>query len=410
MRSLPTLAITLLFSASTLSADSRHLHLAIGDPTRSQQETEVQLDVIVDTSTGKRLSPEELAEALEDVGLLFIGETHTDIEFHRVQRRVIDALIDAGRDVLIGLEMFPYTEQEFLDAWVRGEYTEQQFIDASKWYEHWGNHWGYYREIFLAAEEHGLPMYAVNAPRSAVRSVRQKGFENLTEEEAAHIPTTVDTDSDDQRELFRAMFDPDEMHGQMSDEQFEGMFRAQCTWDATMAFNAVNALKKHAGPRAIMVVLIGSGHVAYGLGIERQAAQWYDGDIASIIPVPAKDDDDEPIDKVQSSYANFIWGLPAQSDPFYPSLGLSAIVLGDAPYRQVIDIGKETVAERADFEVGDVLLTMDGIDLTSREALMRRVAELSWGDISTFTVRRNGETVEIEVPFTRTPEDPEEGD
>jgi uncharacterized iron-regulated protein len=410
MRNLRLLVLLLVVSASSLIADSRHLHLAIGDPARSQQETAVQLDVIVDTATGQTLSPDELAAALQNTTLLFIGETHTDIEFHRVQRRVIEALIDAGRDVLIGLEMFPYTEQEHLDAWSRGEHTEEEFIDTARWYENWGNHWGYYRGIFLVAKEHGLPMHAINAPRSAIRSVRQKGFENLTEEEAAHIPTTVDTESDEQRELFKAMFDPDEMHGQMSDEQLEGMFRAQCTWDATMAFNAVNALKSHDSSKAIMVVLIGSGHVAYGLGIERQAAQWFDGKMASIIPVPAKDDDDQPIETVQASYANYIWGLPAQRDPFYPSLGLSAIVLRDAPYRQVIDIGEDTVAERADFELGDVLLAMDGVDLTSREAMMRRISELSWGDVSTFKIRRDGEEIEIEVPFTRTPEESEEED
>ena len=56
----------------------------------------------------------------------------------------------------------------------------------------------------------------------------------------------------------------------MPDAMFQGMFRAQCTWDAAMGWNALQALKKHGGEKAIMVVLIGSGHVAYGLGAERQ--------------------------------------------------------------------------------------------------------------------------------------------
>ena len=39
-----------------------------------------------------------------------------------------------------------------------------------------------------------------------------------------------------------------------------------------------------------MVVLVGSGHVAYGLGIERQARAWFDGAVSSVIAVPLADD------------------------------------------------------------------------------------------------------------------------
>lgn len=396
-------AVLFLLAATSLQAGQRHLHLAIGDPDRSQSETPIGIDLLVDTTSGAILSPVELVAALGDTGILFVGESHTDIEFHRVQLRVLEELVAAGRDVLIGLEMYPYTEQKFLDAWVAGEYSEQEFLDEASWYDNWGYHWGYYRDIFQLARQHELPMYAINAPRDVVRSVRQKGFEDLTEEEAAHIPTTIDLDSDEQREMFRAMFDEeDEMHMNMTEEQWEGMFQAQCTWDATMGFNAVKALKARGGDNAIMVVLIGSGHVAYGLGIERQSAQWYDGKMASLIPISTADEDGEPIEKVQSSYANYLWGLPPQENPFYPSLGSSAIKMGDDPYRQVVYVGEDTVAERAGIQVGDVLLSMDGIDLVDQEALNRTVASRHWGDLSTIKVRRDGEVVEIPVRFTRT--------
>ena len=44
-----------------------------------------------------------------------------------------------------------------------------------------------------------------------------------------------------------------------------------------MGWNALQALRTHGGDKAIMVVLVGSGHVAYGLGAERQARLWFDG-------------------------------------------------------------------------------------------------------------------------------------
>jgi hypothetical protein len=42
---------------------------------------------------------------LADTGLLFIGENHSNQEFHAVQLHTIKALHEAGREVLIGLEM-----------------------------------------------------------------------------------------------------------------------------------------------------------------------------------------------------------------------------------------------------------------------------------------------------------------
>ena len=76
-----------------------------------------------------------------------------------------------------------------------GKLTEERFLQASRWYENWGYNWLYYRDIFLFARDHKLRMFAVNAPREVVTAVRKKGFKNLTPEEAAYIPTDVDTSS-----------------------------------------------------------------------------------------------------------------------------------------------------------------------------------------------------------------------
>ena len=39
----------------------------------------------------------------------------------------------------------------------------------------------------------------------------------------------------------------------------------------------------------VVVVLVGAGHVQYGMGIERQLRKTFPGRIASLIPVPVKD-------------------------------------------------------------------------------------------------------------------------
>lgn len=152
------------------------LHMPIGDPARKVRDVPIVLDAVVDTHTGDPLTPDDLAERLADVKLLLIGESHTAMDAHRVEARVIDLLARHGRRVLVGVEMFPYTEQRWLDAWNENLVTEPGFLHLSHWYRYWGFPWQYYRDVFLTARENDAPMIALNAPREIVDAVRKKGF------------------------------------------------------------------------------------------------------------------------------------------------------------------------------------------------------------------------------------------
>jgi uncharacterized iron-regulated protein len=397
--------LVLLVAAGTaVAAASRVYDLPIGDPARKDRTVAVPLDAVVDTRTGSTLTPGDLPARLTGVRLLLLGETHTHEESHRAQLRVIRALHEAGRRVLVGLEMFPYTEQAVLDEWRAGSLTEQEFVARSRWYEHWGYHWHYYRDIFLFAREQGLPMHAVNTPREVVTAVRKKGFENLTEEEAAHVPPRIDTDHPEHMTLFKASVgEGDTVHGGLSAEAWQGMLAAQATWDASMGYHAVRALEAAGDPNAVMVVLVGSGHVAYGLGIERQARLWFDGGVASIIPVPIRDAQGA-VKEVRASYADFIWGVPFEAELRFPTLGVATRAAeGGAGHRQVLAVEKGSVAARAGFEPGDVLLSMDGHPVTDRETLNRLMAAKTWGDSAVFVVRRGEDERPLTAYFRRTP-------
>ena len=398
-----------LLSCACLRADDGILHLAIGDADSRNREVPLVLDALTDSRTGELLTPGELPERLTGVDLLLIGESHTDIDSHRVQLRVVSELHRAGRRVMIGLEMFPYTHQQHLDNWVAGYTTESGFLELADWYGNWGYHWGYYRDLFLLARDLGLPMFAINTPREVVTAVREKGFQDLTEEEAEHIPSEIDTENADHLRLFKAYFDEDDpIHAQMSEEAWQSMLRAQCTWDATMGFNAVRAFDRHADEDGILVVLAGSGHVAYGLGIERQSAQWFDGEIATLIPVSVVDADGEAVSSVRGSYADFLWGLPKMAAPIYPSLGLSTRKTDDGG-RKVIHVAEDSSAEGAGFQVGDLLLTVEGEEITSGSTLSRLMAEKRWGDALSATVQRDGTPLKLEVLLRRTVEDSDDG-
>jgi len=387
----------------TIAAAQGTLDLPIGDPARAQFQAPVVLDAITDTANGELIAPAELARRLAGTRILFIGEEHTNLEFHRVQLRVIEALRAAGREVLIGLEMFPYTQQDILDRWVRGDLAEQEFIDSSLWYENWSHHWGHYRDIFLYAQANKLAMYGINAPRELVRKVRADGFDSLSADEREHLPPAFDLSSDQHRQMFTASFSADDaLHlTSLNEEQREGMYRAQVTWDGAMGWNAMRSLEQHGGPNAIMVVLIGAGHVTYGLGSARQIRRYFKGRISSLVPVPVRDALDKPQASVRASYADFIWGVPAAEGPGLPVLGVSlAGRIGKAP-TAVIQIDERSPAAAAGVMLGDVLLSLDGVPLKSGSDLQRQTGVYGWGDSAQLLVKRGEEELTLTVAFRR---------
>jgi uncharacterized iron-regulated protein len=389
-------ALVLSSLGSSLRGDDRALKLSIGDPARKDREVALVVDAIADTARGDTVTPPELAARLDGVRLLFVGESHTDMEFHRVQLRVLQELQKRGRQVLVGLEMYPATsaEQQWLDRWSSDKsLAEESFLGESHWYRSWGYHWNYYRDIFLFARAHGIPMFGVNLPRAAVQTIRMKGFDALAPDQRALLPERVDLESPEHQKLFRAFFgSEDALHGNMPEPMFQAMYRAQCAWDAAMGWNAVQALRKHGGEKAIMVVLIGAGHVAYGLGAERQARLWFDGKTASIVPVPvAEEAGAAPVAKVQASYADFVWGLPPAADPLYPSVGISTPEQKSGERYRVIMVSRESPAEAAGLKVGDELVSIDGTPYEDKEVVNRLMSEKRWGDAVVYKVMRDGQ-------------------
>jgi uncharacterized iron-regulated protein len=407
-RSALVAVLLLAGAASALRADDRALNLPIGDPARKDRAAAVVLDGITDTAKGDTVIPPELAARLDGVKLLFVGESHTDVEFHKVQLRVIQELHKRGRQVLVGLEMYPAVaaEQAWLDRWHSDKaLTEEGFLAESHWYKNWGYHWNYYRDIFQFARANGIRMFGVNLPRNAVQTIRMKGFDALPPDQRALLPEKVDLENAEHQRLFKAFFgSEDALHGNMPEPMFQAMFRAQCAWDAAMAWNAAQALKKHGGEKAIMVVLIGAGHVAYGLGAERQAKLWFDGKTASVIPVPIADEDDPtPLAKVQASYADFVWGLPPSTDPLYPTLGITSPETKSGDRYKIIMVAKESPAEAAGFKVGDEIVSLDGVAVTDKEISNRLMSEKRWGDAVVYKVMRDGQELTLTAYLRRQP-------
>lgn len=374
--------------------------LPLGDPARRDREAPLVLDAITATATGELLTPETLLPRLAGVRLLFVGESHTDPGAHEAQRRLIEALVSTGRTVMVGVEMFPYTSQPDLDRWNGGEWTEAQLVREGHWYRHWGFDWRLYRDIFLLASL-GVRFHGVNTAREVISAVRKKGFAGLTPEEKAQLPARIDTASDEHRRLFQAYFGGgDATHG-MSAAAFEGMFQAQCAWDATMAWHAVKALETHGDARAIMVVLLGSGHAAFGLGAQRQAAAHTRLPTATLIPVPIAGEDGQPT-RVRASYADYLWAIPPEpAESPYPAAGVSLADRKGVPHPVVTAVRAGAPAAAAGLAAEDRVVSLDGAPVADKEAFLLAMSGKRWGDGVTLVIERAGQRHTVVVPLRR---------
>jgi uncharacterized iron-regulated protein len=384
-------ALALLLLVGAAGADP--LRLPLGDPARRAREVEVVVDGITATATGGLVTPAEFARQLATTQVVFVGEEHTNAEAHAVQLAVLRALADSGRAVTVAVEMLPWTQQAVLDEWVAGRLTEDDFLARSGWYASWGHHWNYYREIFAFARDRGLPMAAVNAPRDLVRRIRADGF-GVIGSDAARFPPAIAPATDEYRQLFTASFGSgDALH--TSPTALEGLLRAQLAWDAAMGWNARQALRADPRPGAVVVVLLGTGHVAYGLGAERQARTDATLRTASVVPVTAG------AGRAQASLADFLWGIPPQSAPRYPVLGVALLGGAGTEPTRVIQVAPGSTAAAAGLAVGDVLLAIGTAPVADEVAVRTATAALRWGDVVAVRFRRGDGEQTVNVALRR---------
>ncbi len=367
-----------LAPAGATFAQTDLLDLEIGDLARREHEISIELDTITDTATNESVSPRSLAEELGRSRVVLVGEEHTGQEFHAIQLRVLELLHTAGVPLAVGLEMIPVDKQAALDAWIGGGLDEPGFLEMSDWYRVWGYNWGYYRDVFLFARQHEIPMYALRA----------------NENDAASADVVAAPPSNEQRALMAAFFEADSpVHGGLSPGQLDSLAVAQAKRDATMAQRAVEALDAH--PDSTMVLLAGTGHVLYELGIVAQLPEAERSSAVTILPVPVEDDSLT----IRASIADFVWGIPDVDHPRFPELGVITMQHDDG--LRVIHIEPDSPADSAGLAVGDVLTHLAGTALDERRDLSAALAAMRWGDEIRIELLRDEERDQLAIEFRR---------
>lgn len=259
--------VALVSFAIMLAADVDPMNLPLGPRKGS---VEVPVGTIVDTRTGKPATVRDIAKAADGHRFVYLGESHTNPEHHKMQAAIIEALARRGRDVIVGLEMFTRPRQQDLNPWTLGWLTEPEFIERSGWKTEWGFDYGLYKPVFDAVKRLRLPMIALNVPRDWVRTVGRQGLAGLTQQQRDQLPEDIDLGWKDHRRFFEAMVGGHPMAGPMGDN----MYAAQVLWDVGMADSALKYWDRTPrSSKTVVVILAGVGHTAYGLGINGRIAK-----------------------------------------------------------------------------------------------------------------------------------------
>ena len=161
-----------------------------------------------------------------------------------------------------------------------------------------------------------------------------------------------------------------------------------------MAKNTLQAAEVE-GSRVI--VFAGSGHLLYNLGINRRVYERKALPFKTIVCVPVPEGEESI--EVSQSLADFIWGIPFEERPEYPSPGI-ALKKVEGLDNPVIERDPVSgVAKGQNFKKGDIILSVDGKKFASINDLRKYLSRFSWGDEVCFWMLREAVAIETKLVF-----------
>lgn len=214
---------------------------------------------------------------INDAQIVLVGETHTRWDHHLVQLEVLKQLYQQSPKLALGVEWFQQPFQKHLDDYVAGKITEDEMLHLTDYFERWTYDYRLYRPIIQYAREQNIPIVALNASRELTNALSKSGFDDLPAELKAQLPGSYDWTDKAYENRLRSAF---ESHPDYPGK-FEDFLRIQLTWDESMAERAAQYLQQN--PQTRMLILAGSGHIAYGSGIPKRIKRRNDIEQFSIL-------------------------------------------------------------------------------------------------------------------------------
>lgn len=372
-----------------------------------------------DMARGEEVPPDKLGERLARARLIFLGENHTEPRSHRFHMEVLEALRASGREVTVGLEMFPPAVDDTLEEWRLGTLEEETFLERSGWYGNWGYPWEYYRELFGYFQTHRIPLRGLNAEKSTRKAVRDGKRNELPAEIRTEL-AGLDRPLPPHRSMMLDLLKDAGHTGDLGPDspRFQSYYRVQRMWDRLMGARAAR-IAEELPENGVLVVLIGSGHLLYRLGANLEATRATRLPVLTIVDqvVEKEELDADGTYRVPLGYADLVRiypraigggpDLPGDSPP-----SLAGLQLADAGERSADAAegptkngGRLRVKGVLAFpssplhglQADDVLLEFNGSPISSETSLRLAYEHLPAGARAILTVERKSQRLEVDI-------------
>ena len=203
----------------------------------------------------RAMSISQLADQLQSVDVVFVGELHGNDVGHTQQLLLLQELHRRHPNIVLALEMFERDVQEHVDRWLAGDLSDEEFATSAR---AWPNYATDYRPMLEYARTHKIHVVASNVPRRIAAEVA-KGIDPAAID-SPHAAAETTAPMNAYWRAFRSMIG--DSHG---DIDLKAYYRAQCLKDDTMAESIARVLR--GSPDTLVLHINGTGHTTRRLGI-----------------------------------------------------------------------------------------------------------------------------------------------
>jgi uncharacterized iron-regulated protein len=202
-----------------------------------------------------------IAAAIAAADFVLLGEVHDNVDHHLLQARLVRAALAAGRRPALAFEMLTEDQQPAIDASLaRAPRDPDALAAAVGWKESRWPDFAWYRPIFTAGLEAGLPVVAANLPRAQMRAIVSKGATAVEEPLRTRLSRDEPIPADVQeglREEMRASH-----CAALPESMIDPLVLAQRARDAQMALRVAEAGRERGA-----ILVTGNGHARTDRGV-----------------------------------------------------------------------------------------------------------------------------------------------
>ena len=219
---------------------------------------------LYDGGTKQQVSLKQLANALSDADVVFVGEYHGNHASHWLQAQLQTALYAQRPQQILSMEQFSRDKQTELDQYLKGDIGEVALLAKAN---AWPNYKASYRPLVEFAKQHNLPVIAANAPADIVRCIGRQGesyLEKLKPQQRKLLADDVFRNDEAYQAAFQKVMHSPSVPTKKDKPRLSNSYLAQLSRDNTMAESILKALEQQ--PKHQVVHMNGAFHSDNSLG------------------------------------------------------------------------------------------------------------------------------------------------